>query len=99
MKKLLLATTLLTALAAAAHAETSPDQNGEEEKSCAVIYQGKTSRLKVCDDNSIDWTLPRDAFRIGKPFKPGPGAIIREAPDKIIRKPAAWVGKRLGIKW
>lgn len=99
MKKILMTTAAIAMLAGTAAVANQPDQAPEEEKSCTVVYQGETSRLQFCDNGSVDWTLPKDALRIDKPFKPGPGAIVREIPDKIIRKPASWLGDRLGIKW
>jgi hypothetical protein len=70
-----------------------------EARNCETIHHGKTSRVYSCDDSTVGWTLPRDALRVDKLQRPGPGAIVREVPDKLIRKPAEWLGKRLGIKW
>ncbi len=99
MKKIFITAASLAMLSATTAIASEPNQEAENEKSCSVVYQGETSRLQFCDNGSVDWTLPKDALRIGEPFKPGPGAIVREIPEKVIVKPLNWVGDRLGIKW
>lgn len=99
MKRIFTTTAVLAMLVSTTVFANGNGEDPADEKSCSVVYQGETSRFRVCDNGSVDWTLPRDAFRIDKPFKPGPGAIVREIPDKLIVKPLNWVGDRLGIKF
>ncbi|MDA5558689.1 hypothetical protein [Shimia sp. MMG029] len=96
MKRILFSSVAAVGLLGSGTATFAQDQTEQEEKSCAVVYQGETSRLQFCDDNSIDWTMPRDALRIDKPLEPGPNALPNEVKEKVIDKPAKWAAKTFG---
>lgn len=85
MSRLLLLAASFAALSAGS--VFAQDQDAPEEKSCAILYQGETSRFRACDNGSVDWTLPRDAFRIDRPLSPGENSIIK-APERAIRENA-----------
>ncbi len=75
---------------------SAQDGNGQEGRECTIIHQGESSRFGYCDDGSIQWTLPKDAFRIDKPLEPGPNSFVK-APERAIRENFRGLRRALGL--
>ena len=87
----------LVALMACNSQASAQDGKGQEGRECTIIHQGESSRFGYCDDGSIQWTLPKDAFRIDKPLDPGPNSLVK-APERAIRENFRGLRRALGLR-